>query len=109
MTDKKRRVLVFPIGGPGEIKEIDDGLEAMQALVGGGYIQMVPYKHGAEMVCDEEGKISGLPLNRPAWEGADVIAGQFFFIGSPDDEGACTSLTDEQIQKLKEEFDDLRA
>ena len=104
MTNKLR-VLVFPVGKPGEVQEIDPGLDSMQRMVGKGYIQMVPYAHNTTLVCNEEGKLNGQQPNRPAWGGADVIFGPFFFVGPADDEGDSMSLTDEQIQKLKEEFD----
>ena len=102
---KKLRVLVFPVGKPGEVQEIDPSLKSMQSMVGKGYIQMVPYANDTTLVCNEEGKFNGLPANRPAWGGADVIFGPFFFVGPADGEGNSTSITDEQIQKLKEEFD----
>lgn len=105
MADNKLRVLVFPVGKPGEVQELDPTLDAMQALVGGGLIQMVPYAVGTTLVCNEEGKFNGMPANRTAWQGHDTIHGQFFFIGPADDEGNSTSLNEAQIRKLKEEFD----
>jgi hypothetical protein len=105
MADNKITVLVFPVGKPGEVQQIERTLDAMQALVGGGFIEMVPYAVGTALVCNEEGKLNGMPPNRPAWGGQDVICGQFFFVGPADDEGNSTSLNDAQILKLKEEFD----
>lgn len=48
-------------------------LEDMQAAIGGGHIQLVPYFEtfrGVECVaiCDEEGKHKGMPVNRKATE-----------------------------------------
>lgn len=105
MTEtKKIRVLVIPVGKPPEVREIEDSLEGMYAVCGDP-IQMVPYLDGAvDMVCNEEGKFNGLKPNRPAWEGYDLIFGDFFFAGSVDSEGESTSLTDEQIDKLTKEF-----
>ena len=37
-------------------------LTELQAAVG-GYIQMVATKDGRQLVCNEEGKITGLPIN----------------------------------------------
>ena len=52
---------------PGKVpyeKEIGDGLKALQDAVG-GYIQAVyPYEDPVALVCNEEGKLEGLPLNR---------------------------------------------
>ena len=73
---------------PGKVpyeKDIGDGLKAMQDAVG-GYIQAVyPYEDPVALVCNEEGKIEGLPLNRAlkTEEGEiyDIISGNFFICG----------------------------
>ena len=62
-------------------KEIN-GLEEMQALVG-GYIQAIyPFPDKAAVVCNEEGKNLGLPFNRPLFDENDlpydIICGTFF-------------------------------
>ena len=94
---------------PGKVpyeKDIGDGLKAMQDAVG-GYIQAVyPYEDPVALVCNEEGKIEGLPLNRAlkTEEGEiyDIISGNFFFclLG---EENFC-SLSPELAEKFKEEF-----
>ena len=43
------------------------------------------------LICNDEGKLLGLPLNRPLWDGADVLAGPGFLAGC-DNEGNLTSL-----------------
>lgn len=69
-------VLVFPVGAPPEVRDIDPGLESMQAVVG-GYIQLVPLCGGPlEVCCNEEGKLDELPYNRHF--GDDILCGQFF-------------------------------
>jgi hypothetical protein len=105
MVDKKIRVLVFPIGSVGLVQEIEPTLAEMYRLTESSIVQFVPYDHGAELVCDEHGKFNGAQPNRVLWNGRDVAMGPIFFIGPADEEGNSTSLTDEQIQKLKEEFD----
>ena len=65
-------------------KEIN-GLEEMQALVG-GYIQAIyPFPDKAAVVCNEEGKNLGLPFNRPLLDENDlpydIICGTFFVAG----------------------------
>ena len=61
------------------------------------------------MICNDEGKLLGLPLNRALrdeeGEIYDVIAGSFFVCGAPPDSENFTSLTDEQVQKYKAIFD----
>ena len=87
-------------------KEID-GLNEMQALVG-GYIQAVyPFEEPVAVVCNEEGKNLGLPFNRPLLDAHglpyDIICGTFFVAGLGAED--FVSLTDEQIQNYKAMFD----
>ena len=53
------------------------------------------------MICNDEGKLLNLPLNRALrdeeGEIYDVIAGTFFVCGAPPDSESFTSLTDEQV------------
>ena len=94
---------------PGKVpyeKDIGDGLKAMQDAVG-GYIQAVyPYEDPVALVCNEEGKIEGLPLNRAlkTEEGEiyDIISGNFFICGIGE-ENFC-SLSPDLAEKFKEEF-----
>ena len=77
--------VVVEAGKPPEIKEINGSLEGLQALVG-GYIQtMYPYDDPVGIVCNEEGKLEGLPLNRALrdehGEIYDVVAGTFAIVG----------------------------
>ena len=44
--------------------EIDDTLEAMQAVVGVNIEEYMPFEDEVAIVCHEEGKLIGLPLNR---------------------------------------------
>ena len=47
-----------------ERADIPDTLEAMQEVVD-GYIQAVyPFEEPVALICNEEGKLNGLPLNR---------------------------------------------
>lgn len=87
-------------------KEIN-GLEEMQALVG-GYIQAIyPFPDKAAVVCNEEGKNLGLPFNRPLFDENDlpydIICGTFFVVGLGVED--FVSLTEEQIRRYKEHYD----
>ncbi len=59
----KIEVMVFEPGKPGELKEIEDSLESMQKVVG-GYIEQVTLAPRLACICNEEGKLHGLPPNR---------------------------------------------
>lgn len=103
------RVLMVEPGKEAVEAEIENSLEAMQAAVG-GYIEMIrPYADEVALICNEEGKLEQLPLNRVLCdEGTgqplDVIAGPFFICGAPDDSEDFTSLTDVQLQKYRQKF-----
>ena len=105
MQGKMKVVLVEP-GKFARIDEIEMGLESYQKAVD-GYIQMVyPYDDPVALVCNEEGKINGLPLNRAmidenghVW---DIIAGTFFICGLGEED--CDSLRNELAEKYLELF-----
>lgn len=102
---KIKVLLVEPNNYP-KVIEIEDTLEAKQQIVG-GYIEMImPYQDDVAIICNEEGKISGLPLNRSIkdenGEIVDVIAGTFFVCYAPADSENFHSLPDELIDKYAE-------
>ena len=89
-----------------DVKEIDSGLESLQHEVG-GYIEAIyPYEDPVALVCNEEGKLEGLPLNRALRDEDgdiyDVVAGTFLVVGLTDD--SFGSLTVEQMQKFSALF-----
>ena len=95
-------LIVEPFELPYE-KEIPNTLEAKQEIVG-GYIECTSLldDDSVSIICNEEGKINGLPLNR--YIGHDIIAGTFIIAGDDYENGEFKSLTDEQIKKYKERF-----
>ena len=103
MEEKLRCLLVEPNKLPKEI-EIDNTLEAKQELVG-GYIECVylPNDNNVVLICNEEGKINGMKLNRDI--GHDIIAGPFLIVGDDYENGDFKSLTEDQILKYKMRFD----
>ena len=102
---KIKVLLVEPNSYP-RVIEIEDTLEAKQRIVG-GYIEMiVPYEDDVAIICNEEGKINGLPLNRSIkdenGEIVDIIAGTFFVCYAPAFCENFHSLPDELIDKYAE-------
>lgn len=94
-------LLIEPMKKP-KITEIGNDLKSLQETVG-GYIQAIyPYEDEVAIVCNEEGKLIGLPLNRMI-EDYDIIAGTFFICGLGEDD--FTSLSDELIEKYSELFE----
>ncbi len=100
MTDDKIKcLLVEPNKLPKEI-EIKKELEEYQRLVG-GWIEEVylPFDDDIVIICNEEGKINGMELNRDI--GRDIIAGPFLIVGDDYDNADFKSLTQEQVDKYK--------
>lgn len=104
MQRKLKCLIVEPNELPKEI-EIDNTLEAKQELVGGS-IEYVSREHYPDviLICNEEGKLIGLPYNR--YIGQDIIAGPFIIVGDDPEIGEDRSLTDEQIKKYQKVFDE---
>lgn len=102
----KLEVLLVKPGQYAEMTAIDAGLSSMQEIVG-GYIQTVNYfDEPVTLVCNEEGKINGMELNRAIKDenGAvvDIIAGTFFVCGVGDEN--FTSLPPEHREKFEKMF-----
>ncbi len=100
------KVLMVEPGKTPYETEIDSGLESLQTVVG-GYIQAVyPYADPVGLICDEEGKIKHLPLNRALRDDEgeiyDIIAGKFLIVGLGEED--FDSLPDDLMEKYKEEF-----
>lgn len=68
-------VLLIQPGKYPKTVEIEDSLEAMQALVGGDIEEYMPFEDEVAIICNEEGKISGLPLNRAVYAEEEVDMG----------------------------------
>ena len=66
-----------------------------------GWIQALPLEDGAYLICNESGKLIGLPTNRIV--GNDVIVGAFLIVGA-DRNGEFISLTNQQIEYYSNRF-----
>ena len=98
--NKTLRILRVEPGKPAEEKEIGADLKSLQAEVD-GMIECVYMEDGSILVCNEEGKLNGMEMNRRLAD--DIICGPFFVVGD-DGEGDFTPLTDRQIADYKERF-----
>lgn len=88
------------------VVEIDDNLASYQKVVG-GYIEVVaPYSDGVVFVCNEEGKLKGLPLNRAIRDEdgnvLDIIAGTAFLCDGSGEE--LKELEEHQMKILLAQF-----
>lgn len=93
-------LMVEPGYAPYE-KELN-GLEEMQAAVGGLIQAIYPFEERVGLVCNEEGLINGMEFNRSVPGGYEGVFGLFFVCGLGD-EDFC-SLTPEQIKTYKQMF-----
>ncbi len=101
------RILAVEPGRKPEAREIDGSLKSMQEIVG-GFIQAIYLDGAVALICNDEGKLMNLPLNRALKDKDgqiyDIISGTFFLCGAPDDSSNFTSLAQEQIQQYQERF-----
>ena len=82
---KKLRVIKVEPSKPPRIVEVSPDLDSLQHEVG-GYIQVIyPFSDQVGIICNEEAKINGLPLNRALFDESggiyDIIAGDFLVVG----------------------------
>ena len=95
---KIRALIVEPGKEPKQIK-IEHTLKSLQSIVG-GLIEFVELEHNVDLICNEEGKLQRLKLNRCI--GNDIIAGTFIIVGQH--YGETISLSRKQIKKYKNIF-----
>ena len=104
--EEKMHVLIVEPGKKPYMKDIDNSLESLQHEVGGWIEATYPYEDSVVLICNEEGKLNGLPLNRAIrgddGEVVDIIAGTFIVAGIGEDD--FVSLSDEMTKKYEEQF-----
>lgn len=85
--EKTLHVVLLEPGKMARAAEIDGSLEGLQKVVGGYIEACYPFEEQVCIVCNEEGKLNGMPLNRAVYvqredeqggrELVDIIAGPF--------------------------------
>lgn len=100
------KVLMIEPGKAPYEAELDGSLKSMQEAVGGGIEGYYPYAEPVAIVCNDEGKINGLPLNRAIYnqdgEMIEIMAGTFFIAGLGEESFA--DLPDYFMEQYKEQF-----
>ena len=94
------RILKVEPGKAPEEKQISNNLDSLQAEVGGGCIECIDLENDTVLVCNDEGKLNGMEMNRRL--GDDIICGPFFLVGESGEDFA--SLTDEQLAEQQVRF-----
>ena len=101
-------LIVEPMNKP-KLMEIGSSLEEMQAVVGGDIEEYMPFEDDVAIICNEEGKVNGLPLNRAIYGGEthemmDIIAGTFFIAYAPVESEKFKSLPPKMADKYAQRF-----
>ena len=105
-AEKGMTVIACLPGKTAQVIEIDGSLEGMQKFVGGYIEPIYPFKDHVAIVCNEEGKITRMELNRAVYgetgEMIDIIAGPMFICGLGEED--FTSIQGEMLEKYMEKF-----
>ena len=103
-----RVIVVEPKKKP-VVQDIGSDLESMQKIVGGSIQAIYPFAESVALICNEEGKLLNLSLNRALRDDAgnvyDIISGTFFLCAAPPDSDHFAGLTDQQVKTYMERFD----
>lgn len=103
---KSMNVLVVEPEKTPYMADIGSDLKSMQDAVGGSIEAIYPFEEQVALVCNEDGKLLGMTLNRALrdenGEIYDILAGKFFVCGLGEDD--FTSLTPELADKFKDKF-----
>lgn len=95
---KEIKVYVKEPGKPLEARKIPNTLEAMQQTVG-GYIETFTVATDLVIVCNEEGRLIGLPYNCTISGGVDFV-GTIFFAGKYHDHFCDLGVSKEWIRQI---------
>lgn len=103
------RVILCKPNERAQVVEIGESLEAMQTAVGGWIEEYMPFEDEIAIVCNEEGKVSQLPLNRAITDEdgqlLDIIAGDFFIAYAPYNSERFLSMPPELEKKYLEKYE----
>ena len=87
--------------------EIESGLKSLQAAVGGDIQSVYPYEDPVALICNDEGKLMGLPLNRALYDEDgniyDIVAGNFLIVGLGEENFA--TLPADLMEKYRQQFE----
>ena len=102
-----RVIVVEPKKKP-MVQDIGSDLESMQKIVCGSIEAVYPFDEPVALICNEEGKLLNLPLNRALRDDAgnvyDIISGTFFVCAASPDSDRFEDLTDQQVKTYMERF-----
>ena len=90
------------------VQDVGSDLKSMQKIVGGSIQAIYPFDEPVALICNEEGNLLNLPLNRALRDDAgnvyDIISGTFFVCAASPDSDRFEDLTDQQVKTYMEWF-----
>ena len=90
------------------VQDIGSDLESMQKIVDGSIEAVYPFDEPVALICNEEGKLLNLPLNRALRDDEgnvyDIISGTFFVCAASPDSDRFEDLTDQQVKTYMDRF-----
>ena len=105
-AEKGMTVVACYPGKTAQVIEIDGSLESMQQCVGGYLQALYPFDDPVAIVCNEEGKLNRMELNRALYsesgEMIDIIAGPMFICSLGEED--FSSISGEMLEKYLEKF-----
>lgn len=105
-TENSLTVLIVAPGEKPSVVTIPAGLDSLYNQVGEPIQAIYPFEEPVGIVCNDNGKINGMQLNRALRDDEnsiyDIVSGTFLVVGLGE-EDFC-SLTPEQIEKYSEHF-----
>ena len=108
MEQEKLKIILCEAGKEARVVEIEDSLKSFQNIVGGFIEEYAPFEDDVALICDDEGKMKRLPLNRAVRDEdnsiIDVIAGDFFICYAPIWSEKFLSLPEDLEKKYMEMF-----
>lgn len=100
------KILLVKPGEEAFETEIKGDLTSLQEIVGGHIQAIYPFEDPVALICNDDSKLMGLPLNRALYDDKgrvyDIIAGDFFLTGLSQDD--FSDLSDELMEKYREHF-----
>lgn len=100
--DNKLKIITCEVGKIARVDWVENKLEKLQEKVK-GYIEFFDLDNETTIICNDEGKINGMGLNRSIRNDEnkiiEIIGGDFIIVGMKNN-GDLKSLDEKQIEKL---------
>lgn len=104
----KISVIICEPGEKARYADIENDLKTMQNIVDGYIEALMPFNNDICIICNEEGKMNSLSLNRTIYDEneniIDIIAGTFVLCWAPIDSEEFESLPEKVAEEMFNKF-----